>query len=302
MNMLIALCAQALHVALILATAPILTSLIRLIEARLTGRAGPNLLDAWRELLRLARKQRVVAENASPLYRIAPAACFASVGVAVSLVPSFTLGMAFAPFADLLLVVGLLALARCIHALAGMDVGVSIGGIGASRTMEISAIAEPALLLVAFTLALFAGSSSIELISAMQRDGNAIPWGSLCLALAATVLVGLTDIRREALTRDFSGCDLALLDAAGMLRLVVWLDLVGALFLPVGMAPAGAPMAWPLGLGCWVARTLLLAAALAVVEVGMGRLRLFRMTRLLACAVLFALLAAAFLFGGARVA
>ena len=300
MNTLIALCAEALHVGLILVVAPILTTLIRLIEARLSGRTGPKLLDGWSELLRLVRKQRVVAENASSLYRVAPAAGFAIVGIAASLVPSFSLGMAFAPFADLLLIVGLLVLARCVQALAGMDVGVAIGGIGASRTMEGSALAEPALLLVVFTLALFAGSSSIELIAAMQREGNAVSWTSLCLALAATVLVGLADIRRDRLTEEFSGCDLALLDATDMLRLIVWLDLIGALFLPFGMAPAGAPLAWPLGLGCWLVRTLLLATMLAAVEVAMGRMRLLRVTRLLACAVVFALLAAAFLFGSAR--
>ena len=302
MNTLIAIAAEALHVALIVAMAPILTALIRLVEARLTGGAGPRLLDGWIELLRLLRKQPLVAENASALYRIAPAACLAMVGLAASLVPSFTLGMAFAPLADLLLIGGLLALTRCVQALAGMDVGLSIGGIAARRTMEAAMLAEPALLLVAFTLALFAGSSNVELIAAMQREGNAISWASLALALAAVVLVGLAEFRRERLTEEFSGCDLAVLDAVGMLRLIVWLDLIGALFLPFGMAAPGAPLAWPLGLGCWLLRTLVLAATLAVVEVALGRLRLVRVHRVLACAVVFALLAAVFLFGAVRAA
>ena len=302
MNTLISLCGEALHIVLIVAVAPVVPALIRLIEARLTGRTGLDWLAAWRELLRLARKQRVVAENASLLYRVAPATCFAIVGLAATLVPSFTLGMALAPLSDLLLIVGLLALARCVQVLAGMDVGASIGGIGASRTMEVAALAEPALLLVVFTLAVFAGSSSVELIAAMQRDGNAISWGSLSLALAATVLVALADIRRDGLAQEFSGGDLAFLNAAGMLRLILWLNLIGALFLPFGMAPAGTPLAWPLGLGCWLARTLLLAGVLAMVEIAAGRMHLVRVTRLLACALLFALAAAAFLFGGARVA
>lgn len=302
MNTLTALAAEALHVVLILATAPILITLIQLVEARLTGRAGPRLLDGWIGLLRLMRKQRVVAENASPLYRVAPAACFAMVGFAASLVPSFTLGMAFAPFADLLLIVGLLALTRCVQSLTGMDVGLSIGGIAARRTMDVAMLAEPALLLVAFTLALFAGSSSIELIAAMQREGNAISWASLALALAAVVLVGLADIRRERLTEEFSGSDLALLDAAAMLQLIVWLDLIGAMFLPFGMAPPGAPLAWPLGFGCWLVRSLVLAMTLAVAEVALGRMRFARVSRVLACAVVFALLAAVFLFGGVRAA
>ena len=317
MNVLLAIAAQVLHVALSLAIAPVLVGFIRWIEARLTGRDGQAFVQPWQDLLQLLRKQPVVAENASSLFAVAPLACFAAVGAAASLVPSFILGMAFAPLSDLLVIGGLLALARCVLALAGMDAGTSFGGMGASRTMTLACLGEPALLLVIFTLALFAGSSNLDVIAAVQQEGAASSWTSLGLALAAIVLVAIADVGRgpvggagarpqltmlhQAMALEYSGRDLALLEGTEALRLLLWLNLIGAAFLPFGIAPAGAGLlAWPLGLACWLARLLLLATALAAAETILGRMRLPRVPCLLGFAVLLGLLAAAFLFAGAR--
>ncbi len=145
---------------------------IRRLKARLLGRVGPPLLQPWRDLLRLLRKQPVMAENASWLFAAAPAGCLAAIAAAAALVPSFALGMASAPLADLLVIAGLLALARCILALAAMDVGTAFGGIGASREMTFAVFAEPALLLVIFTLALLAGTTNLDVIAACLREGT----------------------------------------------------------------------------------------------------------------------------------
>jgi len=317
MNALVATVAQVLHVALSLAIAPVLVGFIRWIEARLIGHSGQAFVQPWQDLLRLLRKQPVVAENASRLFAVAPLVFFAAVGIAASLVPSFTLGMAFAPLSDLVVIGGLLALARCALALAGMDVGTAFGGMGASRTTTLACFAEPAFLLVIFTLALFAGSSNLDAIAAMQQEGGAASWTSLGLALAAIVLVAIVDVGcgpmggvgarpqlamlQQAMALEYSGRDLALIEGTEALRLVLWLNLIGAAFLPWGIASAGAgPLAWPLGLACWLVKLLLLATALAVAETVLGRMRLLRVPQLLGFAVLLGLLAAAFLFAGAR--
>jgi len=317
MNVLLACVAQLLHVALLLAIAPVLVGFISWIQARLIGRGGQAFVQPWQDLLRLLRKQPVVAENASGLFAVAPLVCFAAVGTAASLVPSFTLGMAFAPLSDLLVIAGLLALTRCALALAGMDAGTALGGMGASRTMTLACLGEPALLLAIFTLALFAGSSNLDTVAAMQQEGGAASWTSLGLALAAIVLVAIADIGRgpiggvgahpqlamlhQAMLLEYSGRDLALLEGTETLRLVLWLNLIGAAFLPFGIASAGAGLlAWPLGIACWLVKLLLLATALAVAETVFGRMRLPSVPRLLGFAVLLGLLAAAFLFAGAR--
>ena len=297
MTLLTGLVAQLLHIALMAAAAPTLIGLHRWMEARLAGRTGASPLQPWRDLVRLLRKQTILAESASNVTIDAPAACAAATVAAVSLVPSFTLGMTLAPFADLLLISGLLMAARASLALAAMDAGTATGGMAASRTMLLGCLTEPALLLVLLVLALLAGSLDLDVVAAMQMENSADWRIGVGLALAATLLVALIDAtRREEAARDLGGRDLALIEAADALRLLVWFNLIGAMFLPFGMARSHAgPVAWAAGIITWLARTLLLAAALALLHAGLGRIALRRAARVLGVAVLLGLLAAVFL-------
>jgi len=145
MSILTSLLTQLLHLALMLALAPVLTGFVRWLKARLMGRRGPHPLQPWRDFLKLLKKRPVLAENASIISRAAPYVAVASALPAAALVPSFAPRMVLAPFADLLLIAGLLALGRFAMALAGMDVGTAFGGIGATREMAFAALSEPAL-------------------------------------------------------------------------------------------------------------------------------------------------------------
>src|SRR5258708_17250383 len=89
---------------------------------------------------------------------------FAILWLATGLVPAFAIRHPLSPAADLIALVGLLASARFLLALAGMDVGTSFGGIRASRAMTIASLAEPAMLMVIFTMALFLPTTSITAI------------------------------------------------------------------------------------------------------------------------------------------
>jgi formate hydrogenlyase subunit 4 len=311
-TILVALVAQFLHVALLLAVAPTLTGLIAWIEARLTGRVGPPLLQPWRELARLLRKQRVLAESASELFAIAPLAAFAATTTAAALVPSFTVGMALAPLSDLLVIAGLLAVARCVLALAAMDAGTALGGMGASRTITLATCAEPALLLVIFTLALLAGSSNLDLIATLRQESSTAWRIGDGFAFAAVLPVAFADTGRgvgmaskraelamlhQAEWLEYSGPDLALIKATAALRLLLWCDLIIAMFLPFGIAlPGMALTGWLTGLACWLAKLLILGIVLGALETVLGRTRLPRVLPLLGVAVLFGLLAAVFLF------
>jgi len=296
MNLLFGFFAQLLHIGLIAATAPSLVGLLRWLQARLSGRVGPPVLQPWRDLLRLLRKQPVLAESATAITSHAPTACAAMIAVAGCLVPSFALGMLFAPFADLLLILGLLFAARCSLALAAADVGSAVGGMAASRIMLLGCIVEPALLLVALVAALFSGSFNLDLIVATQQE---VDWQiGIVLALIALLLVGLVDTtRREILTAELAGHDLALVDMSEAVRLLLWFNLIGAMFLPFGMAPAGSSAsAWVVAMVAWLGRTLLFAVALAVVRTVIGRINLAQAAQALGAAALLGLLAAAFLF------
>jgi formate hydrogenlyase subunit 4 len=308
-----AVLAQLLHLALLVATAPLLVGGTRWLKARLMGRRGASPLQPLRDLLKLLRKRPVLAENASWISEAAPYAALAATLVAVALVPSFAHGMALAPTADLLLVAGLLALARVALALAGMDVGTAFGGLGAAREMGFSAFAEPALVLSALTFAILAGTTNLDAIGAAMRDGGLGLRVSLGLALVALAAVAVAENARipvdnpathleltmvhEAMLLESSGRHLALWEFQAALRLTLWLALLAAVFLPLGTAPAGSgPVGWLIGAVAWVVKMGVLGAALAFFESAIAKMRVFRVPEFLGAALLLALLAAALLF------
>lgn len=310
---LIGLAALLAHAALMLALAPVLVGLVRWIEARLLGRIGASPLQPWRDLIRLARKQPVIAAGASPLFAAAPAVAFAATLAAAALVPGAVLGMTTAPSADLLALIGLLALARCAMALAALDVGTAFGGLGAAREMTFAAFAEPAMLLIAFTLALLAGTTNLDAIAMLLRTAAVGLRVSLGLALVAAVTVGLAETGRlpvdnpashleltmihEAMVLEYGGRPLALIEGTAALKLLIWFSLIATIFVPFGLAsPSATPLVWVLALPIWLAKLGAMAVALAGLEVSIAKMRIFRVPEFLGVALLLGLLAAVFLF------
>ena len=164
--MILDLAIQGAQMALVLALAPLLTGFVRKVKARLLRRRGPPLVQPYRDLLRLLRKEAVLADNASWLFRATPYLVFAATWVAAALVPTFATGLMFSWSADLIAIIALLASARFFLALAGMDVGTAFGGIGSSREVMIASLAEPAMIMIVFTLALVAGSTQLSTVAA----------------------------------------------------------------------------------------------------------------------------------------
>jgi len=307
------LVALLLHAGLMAAVAPLLVGLVRWTKARLLGRVGASILQPWRDLRRLVRKQPVVAEGASWVFTTAPIVSLAAIAAAALLVPSFTLGMATAPAADLIVLAGLFAASRCTLALAGMDIGTALGGIGASRSMTFAVFAEPAFLLVVFTLALLASTTNLDMIAGLLREGALGLRVSLALVLISAAMVALVETGRlpadnpathleltmvhEALVLEYSGWHLALIEMASALKLLVWLSLLAVVFVPVGIASSsGGLVAWAIGLLAWGVKIGVMAIALAVFETGTAKMRVFRVPEFLGVALLLGLLAAVLLF------
>src|SRR6185312_4790752 len=188
MEVIQAFVAQGAQMALVLLLAPLLTGVVRKLKARLTRRRGASVIQPYRDLLRLLRKDVVLAENASWLFRVVPYLVFAAIWVAASLVPTFAAGLIFSGSADLIALIALLGSARFFLALAGMDVGTSFGGIGSSREMMIASLAEPAMIMVVFTLALVAGSTQLSYIAGLFASSGVGLRVSLGLALIALVM------------------------------------------------------------------------------------------------------------------
>jgi formate hydrogenlyase subunit 4 len=198
-------------------------------------------------------------------------------------------------------------------ALAGHDAGTAFGGLGAAREMTFAAFAEPALLASVLVLAVLAGTSNLDAIAALFREGSLGIRVSLLFVVLALMAVALAENARvpvdnpathleltmvhEAMILEASARHLALWEAQAALKLTLWLALLVAIFLPFGTAPAGAgPLGWVVGLVLWVGKMGLLCAALAVFETAIAKMRVFRVPEFLGAALLLALLAAALVF------
>ncbi len=294
MSIVLSLLAQALHLLLMMIVAPTAAGAADWLEARFAKRAGPPVLLAWRDLVRLSRKTSVQFEGMSVVSVIAPKVCLGATVSAAVLVPSFTLGMALSPLADLLVVISLMIVARLARAIAALDCGAALPGLAAQQDSAMAVLAEPALMLFAFTMALMAGSFNLEAIMIQQHDGLLAPTAAAALALTVLLALAFVDceVGQSASDQMLGGTDLALSQLAAWLRRLVWIDLIGGLFLPMGIATADAGLlSWLIGLVCWLVKVIVFTLGLAALRTFMARISRRRMLDLAGMAALLALLA-----------
>jgi formate hydrogenlyase subunit 4 len=238
-------------------------------------------------------KQAVVAHNASWLYRVAPYLVFALTWVAAALVPTYATDLMFSWSGDLIAIVALLATARFTLALAGMDVGTAFGGIGSSRETMIASLAEPAMMLVVFSVALIAGTTQLSGIASTFVNANVGLRVSLGLAMFAFIFVAIAENGRipidnpathleltmvhEAMVLEYSGRHLAMIEAAAALKLVFYFSLLACLFVPFGMATTDKDSeTLAIGLGSYLCKLLALAIMLPIAETAIAKMRVFR--------------------------
>jgi formate hydrogenlyase subunit 4 len=311
--MIVDLAFQLLQMTLVIAVAPLLTGLVRATKARLMRRRGPPLIQPYRDLIRLARKEAVVADTASWLFRFVPYLVFAATWVAAALVPTFATGLLFSWSADLIAIIALLGAARFFLALAGLDVGTSFGGLGSSREALFGALAEPAMIVIVFTLALVAGSTQLSTVAAYMVLSNVGLRVSLGMALVALIIVALAENGRipvdnpathleltmvhEAMILEYSGRHLAVIELAAMLKLVLYVSLIVCVFVPWGLAIADASVGDRLlGALLYLIKLALAGVALGVFESSIAKMRVFRVPDFVGAALMLGFLGALLLF------
>jgi formate hydrogenlyase subunit 4 len=306
MDLIAALAVQGVQMTLVLALAPLLLGFTRKVKSRLLRRRGPPLLQPYRDLLRLVRKEVVLAENASWLFRSGPYMVFSATWVAAALVPTFATGLHFSWTADLIAITALIGSARFFLALLGMDVGTSFGGIGASREMMFATLAEPAMIMIAFTVALVAGSTQLSAIVQFMLTSSSLRV-SLGLALAALIIVALAENARipvdnpathleltmvhEAMVLEYSGRHLAVLELAAALKLLLYISLIGCIFAPWGLAQPGDGFAsYAVGLATYIGKLTIGGFLLVLIETSIAKMRVFRVPDFLGIALMLGLL------------
>jgi len=295
-----------LQTVLFAAGAPLLTAWVRRVKARLQNRRGPSLLQPYQDLRKLFAKQVMVADSASRVFRAAPYIVFGSTLLAAAVVPLVAVHLPAAAIADVIVMAGFLALGRFFLALAGMDVGTAFGGMGSSREMMVSGLAEPAMLMSVFTVAMSAHSTNLSSVVDHLLSGGLVLRPSLMFALMALLLVAVAETGRipvdnpathleltmihEAMLLEYSGRHLALMEWAAQLKLMLYGVLIANVFLPWGIARTLAPLPLLAGFVSVAAKLVLLGVALALAETVLAKMRLFRVPQFLNLAFLLALL------------
>jgi formate hydrogenlyase subunit 4 len=305
-QLLIAWLLALLQTLAFIAAAPLLAGWVKRIKCHAQNRAAPVLWQPYRDLAKLMRKNMVLAENASWLFRAAPYIVFAATLIASAAIPLFAVSLPTAAIADVIVIVGFFALARFFTALAGLDIGTAFGGMGSSREMMVAALAEPAMLMAVFTLSMTANSTNLSTAIEYVLQSGLVLRPSFLFAFLALTMVAVAETGRipvdnpathleltmlhEAMILEYSGRHLGLIEWAGQIKLMIYAVLLANLFWPWGIAREFTPAALGLGVVAVTAKLAALGVLLVVWETVLAKMRLFRVPQFLGFAFLLALL------------
>jgi len=272
--------------------APFLLGVINRTKAVFAGRYGSPLLQAYYDLGKLLRKGAVYSRTTTWVFRAAPVIGLASVVVALALVPISGTPASLSFSGDLVLFAYCLGLVRFFTVVAALDTGSAFEGMGASREVQFSALAEPALILGLAALARVTGSLSLTgIFSGMAGSTWLVAGPALALIAMALLIVFLAENARipvddpnthleltmihEVMVLDYSGPDLAMILYGAALKLwVLGALIVNVLLSLLGLSGGAALAGFALGM-------ILLAVVVGVVESVMARLSLLKVPQLL---------------------
>jgi formate hydrogenlyase subunit 4 len=297
---------QVLQSLLVVVAAPLVLGWVNICRAWLQNRSAPRLWLPYYTLAKLFHKDAVIANTTSPIFRITPYVLFGCMALAAGIVPVVATDLPFAPAADIIALVGLFATARVFAALAAMDTGTSFGGLGARREMMVGFLAEPAILMTLFTAAFISGSTQLTTIVETLAHREFAIYPSLAFAAVAFLMVLLAENARipvdnptthleltmlhEAQILEYSARHLALVEWAAAIKLVAYMTIGFALFVPWGIAEAGDWSAIPAAVALLAVKLAAAGAGLALIETLLAKMRIFMVTEFLSTAFLLAVL------------
>ncbi len=297
------------QLAVIVTLAPLVGGIIKKIKALSQKRKGPPLFQMYYELYKLTQKDTVVSETASWIFKATPYIQSSSVLLAAVLVPVSVKLPSFSFMGDAILAVYLLALGRFFMVLAGLDTASTFGGMGSSREMMISSLMEPSIMVTLFTIGLLGGSTSVY---DMMQSSVLAGWGILqpvyLLTFSALFIILIAETARipvddpathleltmvhEAMLLEYSGRYLAMMELSASIKQLILITLIANLFLPLeGLFNIGHPLLLLLiSILVYVAKVILIAVVIGIVEIKTVKLRLFSIPNLAALSFILALL------------
>jgi formate hydrogenlyase subunit 4 len=295
-----------LQTALFVAVAPLLAGWLKLLKCRLQGRRAPSLLQPYRDLRKLWRKEPVLAHPASWIFKAAPYIVLSTAVLAASIVPLIAVDLPTARIADVVVLIGFFALGRFFLVLAGMDIGTAFGGMGSSREMMVSSLAEPAMLMAVFTLAMSASTTNLsEAVNYVLHTGLVLR-PSFVFAMFGLMLVTVAETGRipvdnpathleltmihEAMILEYSGRYLGMIEWASQIKLMIYGVLIANIFFPWGIAQSFGLEALGYGALALAGKLVVLSVLLSLSEIIFAKMRVFRVQEFLSFAYLLSLL------------
>jgi formate hydrogenlyase subunit 4 len=192
-----------------------------------SGRKGPGIWQPMKDIIRLFRKGSVYSETTSFIFRIAPSIYFASVLMAILVIPFGHYKGIISFNGDFVFFAYILALGKFFNIISALDTGSSFEGMGASREALFSMLAEPAFFLLIGSLSLLTGYTSFHEIFMTFHFGSYISYAIGIMATFVLVMICMVENSRmpvddpkthleltmvhEVMILDNSGFDLGLI-------------------------------------------------------------------------------------------
>lgn len=239
-----------------------------------SGRKGPGIFQPMRDIFRLLKKGSVFSKTTSFIFQIAPTAYFASVLMAVLMIPHGN-SPGFISFnGDFVMFAYILAFGKFLMIVSALDTGSSFEGMGASREALFSMLVEPAFFILMGSFALFTGHTSFQSIFSELHYGSYISYMLGGLATFVFVLIAMIENSRmpvddpkthleltmihEVMILDNSGFDLGVILYTTNLKFAMYGAIIADLF--IGILPLWFSI--PLFIGIQV----LFAVAVGLIE------------------------------------
>lgn len=308
---LISIAIGVIQTLVLLVLAPLLTGIMRKTKARTQKRIGSSILQPYYDMVKLMRKDEVVSESSSWIFRASPWINFVSVVTAACFIPVMIFYSPFGLAGDILVVVGLFGLGRFFTLLAGLDVASSFGGLGSSREMMMSALIEPALFITIFAVSVTLGGTNLStMVESAVHSTILAP--SIIFAAISLFIIILAETGRlpfdnpathleltmmhEATVLEYSGKSLALIEWSQSIKQIVLLGLFVNLFVPFGMSTVASFALLGIGLMFFITKTVFLSIFIAFIETKVAKWRLFRVPDLISMAIASSIIGVIFFY------
>ncbi len=297
-----------IQIFIILITAPLVSGIIRKIKARTQHRVGAPVLQLYFDIIKLFKKEVVVSENASWIFRATPYIYFTSMLIAAICIPAVPQLFSFNFMSDAILAVYLFAIGRFFMTLSSLDTGSTFGGMGASRELMISSLIEPSLIVTIFTIGLSNLVKSTGLKAIYEGSLNAhfglfspvyvLLFASMILILLAeTARIPVDDpathleltMVHEAMILEYSGRHLALMHLAAAMKQLLLITLIINIFIPFG-ASLELGIGLVISLCLYIVKVAAVAVLIGLIEINTVKLRLFSVPNIAAISFILAVL------------